>query len=110
MAAKTKRRRSKTSIALIPTIIAALPELTVGIAAAHDADSGKPSGEVGALALRRLGALYGQSPGEKVQVGPVEFKFDVQTNAIAKIGAVAVHLLARAGQIRIPLARGVTLL
>lgn len=110
MAAKVKRRRSTARIPIIPAVIAMLPEIGVGVAAAADVDAGKPSGEVGANAVNRLGALYGTAPATSAQVGGVKFEFNVGTNATAKIAAAAVHLIARWGGLRIPVGRRATLL
>lgn len=109
-AAKKTRRRSTTRVAIIPAVIAMLPEIGVGVAAAADADAGKPAGEIGANAVNRLGALYGTAPATSAQVGGVKFNFDIGTNATAKIAAAAVHLIARWGGIRIPIGRRATLL
>lgn len=111
MAEKVKKvRRRPAAIPLIPTVIAALPEIFVGLAAAQDVENKKPAGEVGALAVKRLAALYGQSPAETVSIGPVNVTFDVGTNATAKIGGVVVHALSRWGGMRIPLGKRFTLL
>ena len=109
-AAKKTRRRSSARVAIIPAIVALLPELGVGIAAAADAEAGKPAGEVGANALNRLGALYGTAPATTAQVGPVTFKFDLGVNVVAKVAAGGIHLLARWTGLRIPLGRRATLL
>jgi hypothetical protein len=110
MAAEKKRRRGTVRVAIIPAIVAMLPEIGVGIAAAADAEAGKPAGEVGANALNRLGALYGTAPATSAQVGVVKFNFDLGTNVIAKVAAGGIHLLARWTGLRIPLGRRATLL
>lgn len=111
MANKGKRvRRRPVAVPVIPTLISTLPEIFVGLAAAQDVENKKPTGEVGALAVKRLAALYGQAPAETVGIGPVNVTFDVGTNVISKVGGVAVHALARWGGMRIPLGRRFTLL
>src|SRR3990172_11400041 len=110
MAKGKTRRRSRAAIPLIPSIIATLPEITVGIAAAADIEAGKPAGEVGAAALSRLSSLYALAPAQKAQVGSITFSYDAGTNIVAKVGAALVHGVARWGGMRIPLGRRVTLL
>lgn len=110
MAKGRRTRRRGVRIPIIPSVIVVLPEITVGIAAAADAEAGASAGDVGAKALNRLASLYGQAPASSVNVGGVEFKFDLGTNVIAKISGALIHGVARWGGVTMPLGRHASLL
>lgn len=110
MAATKRKRRGTVRVPIIPTVIAILPELAVGVAAANDAENGATGGEVGAKAMNRLGALYGQAPATSTVVAGVTLNFDPTINAEAKIGGLLTHLLARWAGMTIPLGKRFSLL
>ena len=96
------RRTGAAAIPLIPTLVAASPEILVGAKAAQEAALGVDAGTLGENALGRLAQLYG---------GPIKDPntMGLKENVTMKVIGAVSHIIMRKAGLRVRLSKRLTL-